>query len=255
MNRTLAFSKRVFLELIRDPLSYIFCLGFPIVMLIAMTLVNSSIPAEAGITTFRIDSLSGGIAVFGLMFTMLFTCLIFSKDRGGSFLVRLYATPMRSRDFIAGYLLPMVLLSVIQVIIAFAASFIVSLIVGSPLSIPGLLMAVLSLTGTYILMISLGLLFGTLFNEKAAPGLCSIIISLGSFLGGIFFNPDGTGGVLLSICQALPFYHSVKTARLAAALDFSADFFIHLLIVWIYAVCTLLITVLSFRHRMKADLG
>ena len=38
MNRALAFSKRCFKEMIRDPLSYIFCLGFPLVMLVIISL-------------------------------------------------------------------------------------------------------------------------------------------------------------------------------------------------------------------------
>lgn len=62
MNRIIAFSRRNFKEILRDPLSYILCLGFPLIMLVIMTLVNESIPAEAGMVIFRIDYLSGGIA-------------------------------------------------------------------------------------------------------------------------------------------------------------------------------------------------
>ena len=106
MKRVLVFSVRNFRELIRDPLSYIFCLGFPLVMLIIMTVVNKSIPPEAGMTIFNIENLSCGIAMFGLSFVMLFTTLSVSKDRSGAFLTRLYASPMKSMDFIAGYMLP-----------------------------------------------------------------------------------------------------------------------------------------------------
>ena len=57
-------------------------------MLLIMTVVNKSIPPEAGMTVFRIDNLSGGIAVFGLSFVMLFAALLLSyvgeakTDRG-----------------------------------------------------------------------------------------------------------------------------------------------------------------------------
>lgn len=54
MNRILAFSGRNLKELLRDPLSYIFCLGFPLVMLVIMSIVNQSIPPEAGMTIFNI---------------------------------------------------------------------------------------------------------------------------------------------------------------------------------------------------------
>ena len=75
MNRVLAFSGRNLKELLRDPLSYIFCLGFPLVMLVIMSIVNQSIPPEAGMTIFNIENLAGGIAMFGQSFIMLFTSL------------------------------------------------------------------------------------------------------------------------------------------------------------------------------------
>ena len=195
MSKINAFAKRNFLEIIRDPLSYIFCLGFPLVMLVVMTLVNESIPPETGMTVFRIDNLAGGIAFFGLTFVMLFTSLSIAKDRSGAFLVRLYATPMKSGDFIAGYILPMGILAIIQSVITFVASYIVSLVTGISINPLGMLLAVVVLLPTMVLLVSFGLFFGTLFNEKSAPGLCSIIISLGSFLGGVWFDAEGTGGV------------------------------------------------------------
>lgn len=171
MNRVIAFSRRNFMEIMRDPLSYIFCLGFPLVMLIIMTLVNESIPAEAGMVIFRIDNLSGGIAVFGLTFIMLFTGLSVAKDRAGSFLVRLYTTPMRSCDFITGYIAPVMAIALAQVLITFAASFAISVIAGIKLSAAGLGASMLALVPTAVMMIGFGLLFGSLFGEKAAPGL------------------------------------------------------------------------------------
>lgn len=254
MNKTLAFAKRIFIEILRDPLSYIFCLGFPIVMLIVMTLVNQSVPPEANMAIFRIDNLAGGIAFFGLTFVMLFTSISIAKDRSGAFLTRLYATPMKSGNFIAGYTLPMLLLGVIQAVITFAASFIVSLTTNVQMNVLGMILAIISLIPTMILMVSFGLFFGTLFNEKSAPGLCSIIISLGSFLGSVWFDAEGAGGVMFDICNVLPFYHGVKAARMATALDFSGDFFVHLLITAGYAVVVLALSIVAFKKKMRADL-
>lgn len=252
MNRVIAFSRRNFMEIMRDPLSYIFCLGFPLVMLIIMTLVNESIPAEAGMVIFRIDNLSGGIAVFGLTFIMLFTGLSVAKDRAGSFLVRLYTTPMRSCDFITGYIAPVMAIALAQVLITFAASFAISVIAGIKLSAAGLGASMLALVPTAVMMIGFGLLFGSLFGEKAAPGLCSIVISLASFLGGVWFDPDSTGGILLKICKALPFYHSVHAARLAASLNFK-DFWGHLGITAAWAVVITIAAVLMFKAKMKSE--
>lgn len=256
MNRISAFTKRNITEILRDPLTYIFCLGFPVVMLFIMTAVNASIPPEAGMTVFRIDNLCGGIAMFGLTFVMLFTTLCVSKDRGTSFLVRMYATPMRPSDLTIGYILPMLIISAGQVIITIVTSVIVSFITGVSMNAAGLLLAFLTLIPSALLFVSLGLLFGTLFNDKAAPGLCSIIISLGSFLGCVFFDAEHTGGVMLTICKCLPFYYCTKSARSATALDLSAEsYLIPLLVVCASAAVFTVLASLVFGSRMKADLS
>lgn len=253
MNKILSFSKRNFLEMIRDPLSYLFCLGFPLVMLVVMTLVNDTIPEETGMTIFRIDSLSGGIAVFGMAFLMLFVCLTSAKDRAGAFLTRLYATPMKSGDFILGYTIPTFILAILQILITFSASFIISKTAGVEINVFGMFLACLALLPSAVMFISLGLLFGTLFSEKSAPGLCSVIISLGSFLGGIWFDVEKTGGILEIICNALPFYHSVNAAR--TAMKFSNECFEHLAITVCYALVVTIVSVIVFKNKMKADIS
>ena len=199
MNKTISFAKRNLLEMTRDPLSYIFCVAFPIVMLVIMTLVNESIPKE-GVTIFQIDKLTGGVIIFGQSFVMLFTGLSVATDRSGSFLTRLFASPMKSSNFTNGYILPMLLIAVVQSFLTCTVGFVISLIVGNPMSIPGLLLVIVTSIPSAAMFTAIGLIFGTIFNEKSAPGICSVIISLGSFLGGIWFNAEQTGGVLYTIC-------------------------------------------------------
>ena len=243
MKRAWAFAERNVKEVLRDPLSYIFCIGFPLVMLVIMTLVNQSIPKEAGMTIFRIDRLSGGVAIFGQTFVMLFAALCVAGDRSGSF-------------FVFGYIIPLLLIAVIQCAFTMAASLIISLITGVELSIAGLLIAIVVSLPSAVMFIGFGLLFGTLFNEKAAPGLCSIIISLGSFLGGIWFDPEMTGGVLLKICRCLPFIYSVKSVRSAIALNFGyEEFWLPLIVVIGSAIVISALGALAFRRRMRADLS
>ena len=256
MNRTLVFAKRNIIEMSRDMLSYIFCIAFPIVMLLIMTLVNESIPTESGMTIFRIDNLAGGVVIFGQTFVMLFTALSVSKDRSGSFLIRLFATPMKSGNFTNGYILPMVAIAVVQSLITFVVAFIISLVVSYDLSPAGLIAAMIAIIPSAIMFTAIGLIFGTLFNQNAAPGLCSIIISLGSFLGAIWFDAESTGGVLLKICRCLPFIYCTKAARAAISLDFSMDaFVIPELIVLGTATILTVIAIAVFRTRMKADLS
>lgn len=255
MQRCLTFAKRNLKELLRDPLSYIFCLGFPLIMLVVMTLVDSSIPAEANMTIFRIDNLGPGIAVFGLTFVMLFTCLNVSKDRSGSFLVRLYASPMRSSDFILGYILPAFVLTLVQMVITFIVSVVIGLITGTQLNILGCFIAIIALIPLAVLFISCGLLFGTLFSEKASPGLCSIIISLSAFLGGVWFDCEATGGVLLDVCSVLPFYHGTRAARAAVAMNLSGEFWLDIAITAAYALVITVAAILVFKRKMRADLS
>lgn len=256
MNRTFNFAKRNLLEISRDVLSYIFCVAFPIVMLIVMTLVNSSIPKEAGMTIFRIDNLMGGIIIFGQTFVMLFTAITIAKDRSGSFLIRLFATPMKSSDFTSGYMFPMILIAVVQAVISSVAAMIISLIVGVKLEILGILLAFAAMLPSALMFVAIGLIFGTLFNEKAAPGICSIIISLGSFVGGIWFDAEGAGGVLYKICRCLPFIYCTKTVRSAIKLDLTWESFgFPIVVVTGTAALLSLLAVLCFRKRMKADLA
>lgn len=250
--RTAVFSKRNLKELLRDPLSYIFCLGFPIVMLLIMTVVNNSIPPEAGMTVFRIDNLSGGIAVFGLSFVMLFAALLLSQDRTGAFLTRLYASPMKAWEFIGGYYLPIILLSIIQSVITFAASFIIAAAEDVSMNAVRVLLALLSLIPTAVMFIGFGLFFGSVFNSNAAPGLCSIIISAAGMLGGIWMDVESIGGGLRNVCLALPFYHSVRAVRsiMAGSTD---NLGTDMLVVAAYTLGAVLISIIAFRKNMVKD--
>lgn len=255
MHKIKAFALRNGKEILRDPLSYIFCLGFPLVMLVIMTLVNSSIPPEANMTIFRIDNLAGGVAVFGQTFVMLFTAISVAKDRSSTFLMRMYATPMKARDFIAGYLVPMLVIALAQAVLIVLCSLPVSWITGNPLTLGGVALSLVPLIPSALLFIGFGLLFGTLLNEKSAPGICSIIISLGSFLGSIWFDAEATGGVLLSISRCLPFYYCTKSVRAAIQLNLdSSAFLFPLLITLGSALLICLLAGLVFRLKMKSDL-
>lgn len=219
--RITAFSRRVFLELIRDPLSYVFALGFPVVMLLIMTAVNASIPEEAHMTLFAMPSLAPGVYVFGLTFIMLFSALLLAKDRSEAFLVRLYVSPMTDGEFVLSYTAPALVLSLAQGILVYAAAGVISLVTGEGANPAGMLLSLLVSLPSALLYICLGLIFGSVFSDKSAPAASSVIISVSSLLGGIWMDVDAMGGVWLDICRALPFYHSVKLARCAYSLDFS----------------------------------
>lgn len=250
--RALIYGKRTMKELLRDPLSYIFCLGFPMIMLLIMTTVYNSLPKEAEVDIFRIDNLAPGIAVFGLTFVMLFTSLQVSKDRTTSFMNRLYASPMTPSDFILGYTFPMIILSVIQQLLTFVAAIIIGKMTDVELSITGLLLCMLALLPSAIMYIGFGILFGTLLSDKSAPGICSIIIAGAGMLGGIWMPVEVMGGTFLKVCDFLPFRPGVVVARCAFSGDYH-DFTKFLVEILGYGVVLYVLAIIIFRIKMKSD--
>ena len=121
--RILVFAKRCGKEILRDPLTLIFGLGFPIILLLLLSLIQANIPTDL----FNIESLAPGITIFGYSFISLFAATLISKDRENSFLHRLYTTPIKSTDFILGYTLPLIPISIIQSIICYLVAFILGL--------------------------------------------------------------------------------------------------------------------------------
>ncbi len=247
--RIFAFAHRCFLELIRDPLSYVFALGFPLVMLIIMTVLNRSIPPEAGMTVFRIDRLAPAVYVFGLSFLMLFTALLVSKDRAQAFLVRLYISPMRRTDFLLGYTLPVLALAVVQGLLTMAVAVVIGGVTDTPLDLRGILLSVLVSLPAAVLFVGFGLLFGALFNDKSAPPLSSVVISVSSFLGGMWMDVDTMSGAIVDVCNALPFLHAVKAGRMALAMELEGMAG-QLAAVGIWAAVVYGLAVLAFRRKL-----
>ena len=124
--RVRAFAKRNMKELFRDPLTLFFGLGFPLALLLMMTLIQRNIPVHV----FELDTLAPGMALFGLTFMALFSGLLLAKDRSSAFLARLTASPMTASDFLLGYLLPLLPMAVGQSVICLGAA----VALGLPLS-------------------------------------------------------------------------------------------------------------------------
>ncbi|MBR6753349.1 MAG: ABC transporter permease, partial [Clostridia bacterium] len=83
-----AFAIRNVREILRDPMTLAFGIGFPLVLLFLLSAIQANIP----VPLFQIEHLAPGISVFGLSFMTLFSATIVSKDRSSAFLQRLYTT-------------------------------------------------------------------------------------------------------------------------------------------------------------------
>ena len=62
--RVRAFSSRVTKEILRDPLTLGFGLGFPVVLIVLLSAIQANIPVDL----FEIERLAPGMVVFGLAF-------------------------------------------------------------------------------------------------------------------------------------------------------------------------------------------
>ena len=226
----------------RDPLNLFFGLGFPLVLILLLTAIQANIP----VALFEIQHLTPGITVFGLSFMTLFSATIIAKDKKTALLQRLYTTPLTPTDFILGYTLPIIPLSVAQCVICYIAAIILGLDVTV-----NMLYATILIIPVSIMYIALGLLCGSVLSDKQAGAVCgSLLTNLSAWLSGIWFDLDLVGGAFKKISYVLPFVHAVDMERAALAGDF-AGIFPHLWWVLGYTATLLLSAVYLFLRQMK----
>lgn len=218
MRKMLFFAGRNAKEIIRDPISVVFGLGFPVVLLLLLSLINRSIPTEAGMSLYEIDTLTPGIAIFGLSFLSLFSAMLISKDRYSAFVTRLYISPMRGRDYIFGYILPLIPIALVQLVVCFLAALPLGLTPSA--NIPLCILLDLPIIMVYI---SIGLLCGTFLSDKAVGGICgALLTNLSAWLSGTWFSLDLVGGTFKTVAYILPFANAVDVGRYALSGDFTA---------------------------------
>ncbi len=240
--RMLTFANRTTKEILRDPLNLAFGLGFPLVLILLLSAIQANIPVKL----FEIQHLTPGITVFGLSFMTLFSATIISKDRGSCLLQRLYTTPLTPVDFILGYTLPMVPIAVAQCVICYIAA----VILGLEITL-NILYAVIFIIPVSFLFIALGLLFGSVLNDKQVGGICgALLTNLSAWLSGTWFDLNLVGGTFQKIAYALPFVHAVEMERAILAGNFDG-IFPHIWWVLGYASFSLSLAILLFLHQMK----
>lgn len=240
--KMLSFASRNTKELLRDPLTLLFGLGFPLVLIFLLSLIQANIPVDL----FKIEHLSPGISVFGLSFMTLFSATVISKDRSSSLLQRLYTTPLTPVDFILGYTLPIIPISVLQCIICYVAA----IFLGLSITV-NLIWAILFIIPISFIYVAMGLLFGSILNEKQVGGVCgALLTNVSAWLSGIWFDLELIGGAFKSFSYYLPFVHAVELER-AVIIGNYANILPHLLWVLGYAVVLFILAVLLFIRQMK----
>ena len=240
--RMLTFANRNTKEILRDPLNLSFGLGFPLILILLLSAIQANVPVDL----FKIEHLTPGITVFGLSFMTLFSATLISKDRNSAFLQRLYTTPLTSSDFILGYALPIIPISIMQSVICYIAA----LILGLEFSV-NILTAIIFTIPISILYIALGLLFGSILNDKQVGGICgALLTNLSAWLSGTWFDLELVGGAFKKIAYIFPFVHAVEMERAVLGGRFP-DIPTHLIWVMAYATVSLSLAVFFFLRQMK----
>ena len=203
--RTLTFAKRCAREILRDPLNLAFGLGFPLVLLALLSAIQANVP----VSLFKIDTLTPGITVFGLSFMTLFSATLVARDRESALLQRLYTTPLRGRDFILGYLMPLLPMALGQALVCYLFAIPLGLTVSVRI-----VYAVFGILPMAVFNISLGLLCGSLLGVRQVGGVCgALLTNLSAWLSGVWFDLKLVGGAFEAIAYALPFVHAVEMER------------------------------------------
>jgi len=199
-----ALAIRNFKETFRDPLSIGFEVGLPVVFMVMFW----SIGENTGEDIFTATMLLPAVVIFGFVFLTMFSAIVLAKDRQGALLSRLLTTPLRSSDFILAYILPYILIAILQIAVCFAVGALLGLEVHGNI---GLVLLILLLMA--ICCIGLGLTLGSLFTESQISGVGSAIIAIAAIFGGLWMDLKVIGGVFQVIGYALPFAHAVDATR------------------------------------------
>ena len=240
--RMWTFAGRNAKEILRDPLNLAFGLGFPLVLIGLLSAIQANVP----VPLFEIGHLAPGISVFALAFLTLFSATLIARDRGSALLQRLYTTPMTPLDFILGYTLPILPIAVGQCLVCYAAA----VVLGLEMTV-SILYALVFLLPVAILYIALGLLCGSVLNDKQVGGICgALLTNLSAWLSGIWFDLELVGGAFRKIAYCLPFVHAVELERAILAGDLAGGLS-HLWWVLGYDVPVLLAAVLMFMRQMR----
>ena len=240
--RMMTFAKRCTKEILRDPINLGFGLGFPLVLLVLLSALQSNIPVHL----FEIDTLTPGITVFGLSFMTLFSATLIAKDRESALLQRLYTTPLTGLDFIMGYMLPILPIALGQTIVC----YLFAIPLGLTVSIH-IVYAVIGIIPMAIFNIALGLLCGSVLGVKQVGGICgALLTNLSAWLSGVWFDLELVGGIFEKIANVLPFVHAAELEKALFSGNFEAAAS-HILPVVIYSAVVTVAAIICFLGQMR----
>ena len=236
--RMINFARRNFKELIRDPLSLVFEIALPIFLLFIFQQIK--IPGD----TYKLENFTPGIIIFGFSFITLFTSTLVAKDRGSSLLIRLGTSPMKSSDYILGYILSLIPIIIIQD----SLFFIVACLLGLNTSI-NIILTIIASIFVSILFIAFGILIGSLVSEKASGGVGSIIVQLVCFTSGMYFSKDLIGNGFAKLCDE----SALKIIKGVLNNNYDILSTRNIILFVAYTIIILILSIIVFKRKMIGD--
>lgn len=246
MKKLLALVSRNLKEILRDPLSLIFCLAFPVVMLVLMQIIFSNMQIVPD--NFKIQNYASGICVFGFTFVSMFVSLQIASDKNTSFIKRLNIAPTNKFCYYLSFVLSSIPIAFAQSILFFA----IALLFGLPFGI-NLLLSIIYLVPSALFYITLGILIGTICNnEKQTGPISSIFISLVGIFGGTFMPLSVLSENFAKFVNFLPFSHTVLISSQIQTLG-AAAIYPHILYIAGYIAIMVLICFLIEKIKSKKN--
>lgn len=245
MKKLFSLTKRNLKEIIRDPLAVVFCLVFPVFMLVLLQSIFTSI-GTADTPQFQIKNYAVGICVFGYTFVSMFTSMRIAGDKKSSFMNRINILPIKSSTYYLSFLFSSFPVCFAQTIvfILFALPF------GFPFTLETLVVVVY-LIPSMCFYITFGILIGVICNSEEKTGAFnSIIIQVVAIFGGIFMPINVFSGALKTIIYILPFARSILIGAEVFTVGVSC-IYPHILYVLGYTILLWVIIVLLLKLKNK----
>ena len=163
-------------------------------------------------------------------------------------MIRLGTSPMKSSDYILGYILSLIPIIIIQD----SLFFIVAWLLGLNISI-NIILTIIASIFVSILFIAFGILIGSLVSEKASGGVGSIIVQLVCFTSGMYFSKDLIGNGFAKLCELLPFESALNIIKGVLNNNYDILSTRNIILFVAYTIIILILSIIVFKRKMIGD--
>ncbi len=246
------FAKRTYRELLRDPVSLIFGLAFPLILMVVLQIICKNVYTSGSdvLECYEIDKLMIGISVYSFSFTSFYAGIRVSKDKNEGYIQRFYSSRLKLVDFLLGYIAPLLLITFMQSVMCVTTAFILDAILSLDKLSFGFnyFIIILMMLPCELIFIFIGLMLGCSFKAKESFAIFILIIIITLMTGNIFFPAESFGSGYVIFCKILPFYPTVTA--LSCLINGFSEAFPYYYVTLGYLVVLFILTIVIFRIKM-----